>query len=80
MLESNIISNVNASLEKCNITSQPTERPTFVALKSNTFNGTDDIRGIQGDNFTSISKNETNIVSSDFPIKIVASSNVGHRS
>lgn len=77
MLEGSNISNVNGSVEKYNITSQPTERPTFVALKSNAFNGTDDIHGIQGNNFTSISKNETNIVSSDFPIKVVTSSNVG---
>jgi hypothetical protein len=80
MLEGNIISNVNASLEKCNITSQPTERPTFVAVRLNSLNETDDIHGIQGDNFTSISKNETHIVSSDFPISIIPSSNVGHRS
>ena len=79
MLKGNNIRNVSASLEKCNITSQPTERPTFIALKLNIFNGTDDIHGVQGDNFTSISKNETRIVSSDFPINVVASSNVRFR-
>lgn len=79
MLKGNNIRNVSASLERCNITSQPTERPKFIALKLNIFNGTDDIHGVQGDNFTSISKNETRIVSSDFPINVVASSNVRFR-